>query len=324
MVVPKEKPIISNINSYYVDIQKLIEHYQGEVGSGGVYFRSPHAECTVFFDKDQILNGFYKDTEEEVSGDSAVERLIETADEHNYAIDIYYIDEIKVYFWSNIPSAEIVYKDLSTEFTELEGLIKKLKSEKTTGYLDVELRDDVNRGLVFFNSGEVVGGSYSWANGRQDDSGDYLGQLIDQCKSSGGKFNVYRIPMENQANGIRQSDLQPTPKIIKMLEELLAILQSAIETNKKINVNFSTLLKKKFVEKADNYSFLDPFAAEFEYSNRKIAFIGETDEREMANGVIESVKEIAKELNMLPQLMDQLAPWTSKYEGELVKYGVRF
>ena len=66
VVVPKEKPVISDLNSYYVDISKLIEHYQGEIGSGGIYFKSAHAKCVIFFDKDQILNGFFQDKNGEI------------------------------------------------------------------------------------------------------------------------------------------------------------------------------------------------------------------------------------------------------------------
>ena len=39
VIIPREKPIIENLNIYYLDVKKLLEHYQGEVGSGGVFFK---------------------------------------------------------------------------------------------------------------------------------------------------------------------------------------------------------------------------------------------------------------------------------------------
>ena len=51
LVIPKEKPVVENLNSFYLDIRKLFEHYQGELGSGAVHFKSPSAEAVVFFDK---------------------------------------------------------------------------------------------------------------------------------------------------------------------------------------------------------------------------------------------------------------------------------
>ena len=56
IVIPKENPIIGNLNSYYVQIERLIEHFQGEVGCGCLYFKSLSSEGILFFDKDEILN----------------------------------------------------------------------------------------------------------------------------------------------------------------------------------------------------------------------------------------------------------------------------
>jgi len=51
LIIPKEKPDIGNLNSYYLDIRKLIEHCQGELGSGAICFKGPGEEGAIFFDK---------------------------------------------------------------------------------------------------------------------------------------------------------------------------------------------------------------------------------------------------------------------------------
>ena len=51
LFVPTEKQAIQNLNSYYLDIERLLEHYQGELGSGAIYFRSAVAEAVVFLDE---------------------------------------------------------------------------------------------------------------------------------------------------------------------------------------------------------------------------------------------------------------------------------
>ena len=55
IVLPKERPILKNLNTYYLDLRKLFEHYQGEIGSGGVFFKASAAEGVIFFDKDESL-----------------------------------------------------------------------------------------------------------------------------------------------------------------------------------------------------------------------------------------------------------------------------
>ena len=35
VVIPKQQPVLENLNIYYLDVRKLLEHFQGEIGSGG-------------------------------------------------------------------------------------------------------------------------------------------------------------------------------------------------------------------------------------------------------------------------------------------------
>ena len=74
VIIPREKPIIENLNIYYLNVKKMLEHYQGEVGSGGIYFKSHAAEGVIFFDKDELLNAIYREKDSELTGADAVDR----------------------------------------------------------------------------------------------------------------------------------------------------------------------------------------------------------------------------------------------------------
>jgi hypothetical protein len=326
VIIPREKPILENLNIYYLNVQKLLEHYQGEIGSGGVYFKSHAAEGVIFFDKDDLLNGHFKDKNTEIFGSEAMERLMHAGDNYNFSVNIYKIAPEEIYFWASIPTAEKIYKDLSTEFTDLEGLIKKMSSEKLTGYIDVSIGDEKEAGLIFIINGKIIGGSYSWGNGGPTPNKENRELIIRKTKEKGGTFNVCRIPLstaqeERPTTSSRQNDSEHT---LDMLEELLVIFESVVSSKKKIRVDFNKLLKQKFVEKAEKYAFLDPFAGEFEYAKRKIFFVGDSHDRDLANGVIDSVKEMALELGVLPELMAELDSWLEKYSLELTKFAIEF
>jgi hypothetical protein len=40
VVIPRQQPVLENLNIYYLNVRKLLEHFQGEIGSGGVFFKS--------------------------------------------------------------------------------------------------------------------------------------------------------------------------------------------------------------------------------------------------------------------------------------------
>jgi hypothetical protein len=106
VIIPRDKAVLENLNIYYLNVKKLLEHYQGEIGSGGVYFKSHAAEGAIFFDKDDLLNGHFRDKTIELTGREAIERLVGAGDKYNFNVTIYKIAAKEVYFWASIPSAE--------------------------------------------------------------------------------------------------------------------------------------------------------------------------------------------------------------------------
>ena len=326
VIIPRDKPVLENLNIYYLNIKKLLEHYQGEIGTGGVYFKSHAAEGAIFFDKDDLLNGHYKDRQSDISGMDAIELLLQAGNQQNFTVTIYEIAEDEVYYWASIPTAEKIYKDLSTEFTDLDGLIKKMISEKLTGYIDVSIGQSKEAGLVFLINGNITGGSYSWSNGKPTTNKENQKLLLRKTKEQGGMFNVCRIPIsklqvDKQSGNALIDDFDT---ILDMLEELLITFESVVSTTKKIRTDFSKLLKQKFVENADKYSFLDPFAGELEYSRRRLSYTGDSSNKDLADGIVDTVKEMALELGVLPRLVSDLESWSDKYSRELSALEIEF
>lgn len=324
IIAPKEKPVVENLNSYYLHIGRLLEHYQGEAGAGAVYFRSSAARGVIFFDHEEIINGYLQDRDDRISGEKAVKRLMDDASEHNYLVDIYPLSPEDVYFWSSIPSAEIVYDDLSTEFTDLQGLLRKLTAEKLTGFINVTIGDGSEQGLVFISNGEIIGGSFSWGQVESGSVKGHVAKLIEKTKASGGLFQVSRIALDDRDRSpAAAAKAAPGSDLVKMLEEFMGIFESLYTSGKSKEADFNTVLRKKFVENAERYAFLDPFADEFEYTDRKIRFTGEAGDEELAVAVISSIRELAAELGMQEQFKQHLSSWRGKYRKPLEKYNIR-
>ena len=326
VIIPREKPVIENLNIYYLDIRKLFEHFQGEIGSGGVFFKSHSAEGVIFFDEDELLNGYFQEKDKVLTGNAAIDQIIQAESDHNYSVSIYRISQEEVYFWASLPSTEQIYKDLSTDFTDLEGLIKKMRLEKLTGYIDVSIGGGIEGGLIFISNGEIIGGSYSWGGDKADSSENNLKILIDKTKKTSGIFQVSRIPIKTAkvAGESKEQVFDTSSDTLTMLEEYLLVFETVVQNGKNKGAAFSSILKKKFVEKADEYTFLDPFAAEFEYSNGKIKYSGQAGEKELVDGVITSVKELAEELGILTEVKKNMASLADKYKKKIKELGVDF
>ncbi|MBF0226829.1 MAG: hypothetical protein HQK76_15365 [Desulfobacterales bacterium] len=321
IVIPKEKPVILNMNTYYLDIERLFEHYLGELPTGVIYFKAPSAEGAVFFDEDNIISGIYNDKKNNpIEGRDAINQLIEASANNNFNVGIYEIPPETVYFWANLLYAEELHKDLSTEFTDLEGLIKKMSAEKLTGYIEISINSGSDGGYIFFIIGDIIGSTSSLQNLELNRAKENWNILILKSREEGGLFNVKKVSWDRDNNyfGPTHDDV----KILDMIKQLLNIFEQTVKKNKKIKADFDTLLKKKFVEKADIYDFLDPFVNEFEYSNGNVKFTGDASEDELLKSITECVSDLSSDLKIQPQMNKLLSPWKEKYSKELNKFGI--
>jgi hypothetical protein len=309
------KPILQGLNSYYIDIHKLIEHYQGNLGSGGLSFQSPRASGVLFFDKDEMINGYYQENGNCSEGIEVIDLITDLSHQYNFSIDVYKIEPELVYYWSNIHSSQIVYDNLSSEFTDLGGLIRKLAKEKFTGYIDIQLASKDTYNAVFFLKGKIISHCDTENNDANGFSKGNIEALIQKTTELGGCFKVYQILT------VKASSAQDASKAISAgvsdissnIEKLLNEVSDYMDTNlKKAKVRFCTLLKKKSIEKADQYPFLDPFAAEFEYTDRTVSVNGNINGPVLIAGIIDVLKAIANDVEMQPEISGIISLWSQK------------
>ena len=315
VIVPRGNPVFENLNSYYLELRRLLEHCQGEMGSGAIYLKSPTAEGAIFFEAHELLGGMYENRGEKLAGKAAIERLLTPSPAENYQVSIYDVAPEEVYYWSSIPSAKRIYEDLSTEFTDLEGLIKKMGSEKLSGYIEVSLNSELDGGVLFFRNGQVVGGYYFWEKNFSP-SRENQALLLRKTKRSGGIFHVSKISVEPKE--VKEAPKKASsPEVITALEEMLALLESLCTSSQTVKADFNTLLKKKFLDLADEYAFLDPFAGDFRYAERKIRLASEVSDTDLAKGLLAAVAGVVRDQGLK-------VPFGSRLEGWLQKHGKRF
>jgi hypothetical protein len=214
------------------------------------------------------------------------------------------------------------------------------------------LNQDAGGGLLFFFNGEVIGGSSARGEGHLDRSVAYRDDMIARSRQFGGVFNVSRIQLKNISTiqmpapkAAPSKSEKPTPRpaqakappakgagsaapgadsrrILDMLQMLLVLLERVIKSNRKLKVDFETFLNKKFVEKADKYEFLDPFAGEFRYANGQIFYSGKADNETLVKAIVECVKEIVVSLGIIGIFGKYLESWRKGFSSEIMDFDI--
>lgn len=325
IVIPRNMPVIEELNSFYLNVPRFIEHFSGEIPTGVIHFSSSKAEGVVFVDDHAILNGIFTDKSGTLQGSEAVEYIISHAGENNLAVAVYEIEPEYVHYWSNLPNAEIIHSNLSTEFTDLKKLIIKMQSEKLTGYVEVNINGVNEKGAVFLNMGNISGSLFPWNQEKLTNSRQDMEKLLETSEQSGGEFNVYQVKLlDDNLSDTLDSSQETAPEkndapemSLAIIEELLGIFEKTVHAHNKGKSGFDSLLRRKFVEKADRYDFLDPFAAEFNFSGGKIEYSGKAGPDALARGIVDCIKEIAEEIDIYYPLLKAIVPWTEKYAAQI-------
>lgn len=322
--VPDAKPVLQGINSYYADASRLIEHYRLGSLSGCIHFRAYQTESLIFLDAEQIITAARLHKGALGSGIQVLDYLADDCLTLNFSIDIYALSGAEVYFWASLIDADPVYSGLSSDFTDLSGLIAKMRTERISGYIEVLPERSGPAGYLFFQTGELKASSLIQAKGDPVYSASAVETLSHTAQDQGATFNVRRaVAAIRSAAAETMSGKAMQARLRAMLEELLSACEAVTRARFKAPDAFQTLLKRKFLDMAERFEFLDPFMGEFTYANGRIAYTGQAGWDKLARGVCESVIELARENGLGAALIQRLHDWGQNYATELNRIGLK-
>lgn len=324
IAIPQDDPVLKHLNSYYLDLQRLIEHCQGELGAGGIHFKSVSSEGVIFFDQDEIVNAVLEEKEISLEGGRAAWALVESSANRNYSVSVYQLDETEVYFWASIASRDMVHEETFDAKGGFAELLKNLMEKRFTGY--AHLNDGGKATQIFFNNGKWIGSAYLDHGGERIVSSALHAKEQKELEASLGKgpIKVFALSPTGLLPRHVSVETGADSRLLQSLAALLDLFEMAYQTDGGSNLGFSVLLRKKFIQKSDRFPFLDPFAGELTYTAGKVSLNVPHRSAEVAQGVVDSVLELGKELGILGAARPRMNEWLSKYEDEYGALGIRF
>ncbi len=339
MLIPKEYPVLLNLNSYYTNLAKLIEHFQGDIETGGIYLHSSFAQGAIYFDEEKVLNGIIIEKNKFSAGLNVVNNFKNLVKTNNFNISIYNISPESLYFWVNLPFANDIYRKIISDESDIENIIEKISLKKLTGSLEISFKDKKQEGIIFFYDGTIISCSAILENkllqhakqiiqelNLENNFLQTLLELKELTKTQTPYYNIKEISLESDLVSKKEKDNleKPSEQVIEMFSSLLYILENITDRNKKIKLSFSVILKKEFVNQANSYSFLDPFSEEFIYNKGRIQFTGSTNDKIFGNAIIASINNISAEYNITKIFKKEIKQWLNKYKNLIIKYDFPF
>ncbi len=289
MILPKSDPVYENLRTFFVEINNLLQALREDNFTGYVQITFWDYEGIIFIESGEIVNAFEESQGTKRGGEEAIEGILNQAKQKDGRINVYRLPPEMVAIFASTSMKEAAYKDLSTEFTSLDKLIDKLSKEELSGYIDITMNDKRGGGIIFFQDGVVVEAVICEDESNEIFGKDKLDQIIATVEQRGATFNVYRVEFESRPGISSYKGTVDLQGVKDALQEILKTIEAVVDGISKQKGTFKEALNKSQLTKSEEYPFLDPFAAEFEYKNGKITLDANVSVETFINGVKECI-----------------------------------
>ena len=323
MIIPKGEVRHQNLLTTYTDLSALLSTLELEGFSGIIEIDFPDHKGAVFIDSGRIINGEAKtgDGSKRTVGPEAVQSLLSLSKQKEGVLNIYRLLPEQVAIVASNLHHEILFKDLSTDFTRLDRLLLKLKEEKHSGFIEILTKDHRAVGVLFLQEGEPADMFTTPASGPSIFGRKSIHTFVENAIKEGAIFNVYRGTNKNVRKEITAGR---GPEHQEDEKELILILQEVLSRAEKLvdglsqKGRFLRAFKKSLLGKVDAYPFLDPFSGEFNYEDGSIRLAGEVPREDFINGIGQCLHDALSDLEEeLPKNKMLSLKWKADLESSL-------
>ncbi|WP_456325778.1 hypothetical protein [Desulfonauticus submarinus] len=258
----------ANLHSSFLILENLIDFLKQEDFTGYLEFTSldSNKKHYLFFEAGNPIKAIISHKKIEVVGISDIFHL------KNFFLNVVKLPEEELVYWSSIFFNTLLYKDLSTDFTDIVKLLSKLKKEQLTGCLEITDNDDNSLSYVYFVGGNILGIAWQKELFKFHRGEGKISSFINKIKRA--TFNIYKMDM-GKASEVKNKD---EIKAKKLLQYILSYFE------KKHSKDFNLVLRKICLKGAHEYSFIDPFAGEFEYKKGNLFIADDINLAEIVDG----------------------------------------
>jgi hypothetical protein len=335
MILPKGKVKHQDLMTSYTDLPALLSTLKSEGFSGTIEIEFPENKGVILIDTGEVING-----EAEVGGDlkrmigpEAVQYLLALSSQKDGVLNIYQLLPEQVAIVASNLRHEILFKELSTDFTRFDRLLLKLREEKHHGFIEVFAKNHEATGVLFLQEGEPTEMFTTPKSGPSVFGRKSIPTFVENAIREGAILSVYRTlgkiskvetkeeakeetkeeakeeTKEETKEEIKEEEIkeekiaeggaEDLKELILTLQEILSKVENSVDGIFQKG-KFLGAFKKSLLDKSDLYPFLDPFGSEFEYREGKIQFTGDAADKDLAQGVIECLRatllQLAREL----------------------------
>ena len=312
MIFPRGEVLHKNLSTAFTDFPALLSTLKTGDFNGIIEVEFPDNKGIIFVDSGEIINAEAKigTDSKRIIGKEAIQTLMTLSNQKDGVINIYRMSPERVAIVAGNLQHEILFKGLSTDFTRLDRLLLKLREDKHNGFIEVRTKEHQAMGVLFLEGGEPVEMFTTPESGPSVFGRKSIPIFVENAIKQGAIFDVYKSQgkiFKKEIKEVKEVKEKKVPGRGEELKELIPILQEILSQAEKLVDGasrkkglFNKIFKESLIEKSEEFTFLDPFAGEFEYREGTIHFTGEIGAKDFTKGIVEclvaTLSSLEKEL----------------------------
>lgn len=312
MLLPREKPFLSGLNSYYLDVEKFIQHLQGEIGTGCLYGKGADQELMVYFDESDIVRGLTQNKGKHALASEQLDHILAALTQRNFQVAVYYLDPDSIFFWGQLPAFRRSKSRLSSTKVSLPDLVFRLNQKNFSGFIEVDVRGRSECAVLFFHQGQRRGGSYYWGTGGLSPADDDYNTLLAMLQKSGGTYSLGYFTSDlvavlppSEPPPAPVEEIAPVPMSVAKPTRLFEAIDQAVNeflaiyletASSKSGLEPLLELKLKFIDFVSIYPVLDPYGtACILHEDGSVVFADDFAAKAGAEGIVDCVWMVVEE-----------------------------
>jgi len=292
--LPKGTPLHKELNSSFVDLGKLLKEMKTNKFSGLIELMGVHSEGLILIELGTVI-GARIAGDQDLMEREQVNVLLQKVHEENMLISTFQMPPESVILLNSFLDSEKIHENLSSEFTDPNKLISKFSAEKGEYFIEVIFQKNLGSGLLFIQDGETVDALLSLLGKSLTKGNAAITDIIEGAGELGAMFNVYRAEIDTGKLSPPSSTV-PMDEVQRIMGILMKEFHNTVEQVSLKKIDFELFLREACLSMAEEYPFLDPFAAEFVYKDQQIELFTDEDPAVIARRI----------MNLIQQMMDRL------------------
>ncbi|MCW7755131.1 hypothetical protein OOT00_14175 [Desulfobotulus sp. H1] len=324
LLFPNDTPLITGMSSFYLSLQRLVEHYQGVAGCGCIHGRSASAEALLYFDKQRLVNAVFEDKKGRSTGTSATDLLMKSMPEKNFRVSVYGIQPDALSYWVSLIHVVPMAKPVILTCNQLLPLLdKEHENRPFTGYLRLQGDKKRQLGWAFFQGKRIYGfrlpgEKAPWMEPEE------MPDFIQRFETSSRVETTFWGLSQNVTGENSTQKAPVSAETIEMLQKLIVRTEQYFHNMKKDRITFDIRFRKACVQWAETYDFLDPFVAELDYRDGILSFEGKAGDAQVTEGVCRAVLSMLEESGLENHFSPIFEQWKDEHEKRLHDLQIRF